>query len=103
MCKEDTEQRLYHSDKLLNLGSDRWLFNPEIALSHPFGPKQKWEFDTYANVYFFTNNSSYHGVEILRQEALHGLEGHISYSFTSSLWASLGTRYPSAAIPSSTR
>lgn len=32
---------LYDADKLLNLGSNRWSFKPEIALSHPFGPKQK--------------------------------------------------------------
>jgi len=84
---------LYNADKLLNLGSNRWSFKPEIAVSYPFGTKQKWEFDAYANAYFYTDNTSYHGVEILRQQALPGLEGHISYSFTSSLWASLDTRY----------
>lgn len=84
---------LYYADKLLNLGSNRWSFKPEFAVSHPFGPKQKWEFDAYANVYFYTDNNSYHGTEILRQQALPGLEGHLSYSFTSSVWASLDTRY----------
>jgi len=84
---------LHHADKLLNLGSNRWSFKPEIAVSHPFGPEEKWEFDAYANAYFYTNNTSYRGVEILRQQALPGLEGHISYSFTSSLWVSLDTRY----------
>lgn len=84
---------LYHADKLLNLGSNRWSFKPEFAVSHPFGPKQKWVFDAYANVYFYTDNNSYHGTEILRQQALPGLEGHLSYSFTSSVWASIDTRY----------
>ncbi|HYL69448.1 MAG TPA: transporter [Candidatus Limnocylindria bacterium] len=84
---------LYHPDKLLNLGSNRWSFKPEIAVSYPFGPKQKWELDAYANAYFYTDNNSYHGVEILRQQPLPGLEGHISYSLTSNLWVSLDTRY----------
>jgi hypothetical protein len=84
---------LYHADKILNLGSNRWSFKPQIAVSHPFGPKQRWEFDAYANAYFYTENTSYHGAEILRQQALPGLEGHISYSLTSSLWASFDTRY----------
>jgi hypothetical protein len=84
---------LYNPDKLLNLGSDRWSFKPEIAVSLPFGPEQKWEFDAYGNVYFFTDNSSYRGLEILRQEALPGLENHISYSFNNSLWTSLDMRY----------
>jgi hypothetical protein len=83
----------YNPRKLLNLGSDRWSFKPEIALSHPFGPERKWQLDTYANVYFFTDNTSYHGTEILRQESLPGIEGHLSYSFTDSFWASLDTRY----------
>jgi len=84
---------LYNADKLLNLGSNRWSFKPELAVSYPFGPEQKWEFDAYVTPAFYTDNTSYHGVEILRQQALPGLEEHISYSFTSSLWASLDTRY----------
>ena len=84
---------LYDSIKVLNLGSDRWSFKPEIALSHPFGPEQKWQLDAYANAYFFTNNTSYHGVEILRQDPLPGIEGHMSYSFVNSLWVSFDTRY----------
>jgi hypothetical protein len=83
----------YNSNKVLNLGSDRWSFKPEIGISHPFGSKQKWVVDANANVYFFTDNSSYHGVEILRQEPLTGLEGHVSYSVSPNLWVSLDTRY----------
>jgi len=71
---------LYHPDNILNLGSDRWSFKPEIALSHPFGPAQRSEIDAYANVYFYTGNTSYHGTEILRQQPLPGVEGHISHS-----------------------
>jgi hypothetical protein len=83
----------YNPNKLLNLGSDRWSFKPEFAVSHPFGPEQKWEFDAYVNAYFFTDNTSYRGREILRQQALPGLEGHLSYSFINNLWASVDTRY----------
>src|SRR5215471_18011111 len=84
---------LYDPSKILNLGSDRWSFKPEVALSHPFGPEQKWEVEVYGNIYFYTDNTSYHGTEILRQEALPGLEGHLSYSFNDRLWASFDTRY----------
>jgi hypothetical protein len=83
----------YDADKLLNLGSHRWSFKPEFAVSHPFGPERRWELDAYVNVEFFTENTTYHGVEILRQEPLPGVEGHISYDFTHSLWASLDLRY----------
>jgi hypothetical protein len=84
---------VYNADSLLNLGSHRWSFTPEIALSHPFGPEQEWEFDAYANADFYTDNSAYLGTKILRQQGLPGLEGHISHSFTKSLWASVDMRY----------
>lgn len=84
---------LYNPVKILNLGSKRWYFKPELALSHPFGPEQKWQLETYINSYFYTNNASYHGTEILRQQPLPGVEGHISYSFNDKIWASLDTRY----------
>lgn len=84
---------LYNSDKVLNLGSDRWSFKPEVAVSYPFGPEQKWVVDGYANSYFYTANTSYRGVEILRQEPLPGFEGHISYLFLDSILVSLDTRY----------
>lgn len=83
----------YDANKLLNLGSHRWSFKPEFGVSHPFGPERRWEIDGYVNVEFFTDNTAYHGVEILRQEPLPGVEGHLSYDFTHSLWASLDLRY----------
>ncbi|MBV8436230.1 MAG: transporter [Silvibacterium sp.] len=84
---------LYSADKILNLGSDRWSFKPEIAVSYPFGPEQKWALDAYANAYFYTDNNSYRRAGILRQEALPGFEEHISYSFRDNLVGSLDARY----------
>jgi len=85
----------YSPNKILNLGSDRWSFKPEIALSQPFGSEQKWQLDIYGNAYFYTDNTSYRGRQILRQEPLPAVEGHISYSFIANAWASLDTRYSS--------
>ena len=83
----------YDANKLLNLGSHRWSFKPELGVSYHFGPERKWELDGYINAYFFSDNTSYQGAEILRQEPLPGLEAHISYSVTPSFWTSLDTRY----------
>jgi hypothetical protein len=83
----------YDPNKLLNLGSERWSFKPELALSKPFGPEQRWVVDAYANSYLYTNNTSYRGAQILRQRALSALEGHISYTFNNTIWASLDTLY----------
>ena len=84
---------LYNTEKILNLGSNRWSFKPEFAFSQPFEPNQKWEFDGYGNISFYTDNTSYHGKAIIGQQPLPGLEGHISYSFNDRAWVSLDTRY----------
>lgn len=83
----------YDRNKLFNLGSDRWSFKPEVGVSQPFGREQKWEIDAYANSYFFTDNTTYRGLEVLKQRPLPGVEAHLSYSFNDAVWASLDTRY----------
>ena len=83
----------YDAEKVLNLGTHRWTFKPEIGVSCPFGPGQEWEVDGYINAYFYTDNTAFRGAEVLRQEPLPGVEAHISYTFSPSLWASLDTRY----------
>jgi hypothetical protein len=84
---------LYDPTKILNLGAGRWSFKPEFALSRPFGPNQRWQVDAYANDYFYTDNTSYRGREILRQNQLPGFEGHVSYFLTDRIWVSADTRY----------
>jgi hypothetical protein len=83
----------YDRNKLFNLGSDRWSFKPEIGVSQPFGREQKWVIDGHVNSYFFTDNRTYRGLEILKQRVLPGVEAHLSYSFNGTVWASLDTRY----------
>jgi hypothetical protein len=83
----------YDPGKLLNLGSHRWSFKPEFGVSYPFGSDRDWVLDGYANIIFFTDNTTYHGKEILRQEPLPGFEAHISHDFTQNFWASLDLRY----------
>jgi hypothetical protein len=82
----------YNSSKLLNLGADRWSFKPEVAVSLPLGREQNWQCDLYAHARFFTDNTSYRGTEVLRQDPLPGFEGHVSYTFGKA-WASIDTLY----------
>lgn len=83
----------YDPNKVLNLGTDRWSFKPEIGVSHPFGTEQKWQGDLYLQANFFTDNTSYRGKEILRQEPLPGVEGHLSYFFVHNAWVSVDGLY----------
>ncbi len=47
----------YDPTKLINLGSNRWTFKPELGLSRAFGGH--WVVDAYASVWFFTRNPEF--------------------------------------------
>ena len=86
----------YDKTKLINLGTNRWSFKPELGISYPY---KKWDFDAYAGVTFFTENSSFYPGESTRsQDPLSSLQAHVSYTFRSRLWMALdGTWYGGGA------
>jgi hypothetical protein len=85
-----TGQYLY--GKLVNLGTNRWSFKPELALSQPVG--NRWLFDVYAGVWFFTNNDSFYpGNSVRSQDPLTSFQAHVSYNVTPRLWAAINYTY----------
>jgi hypothetical protein len=85
-----TGQYIY--GKLINLGTHRWAFKPELALSQPAG--DKWLFDAYAGVWFFTNNNSFYpGSSVRTQAPLTAFQAHISYNATQRMWAAINFTY----------
>ncbi|HET7001879.1 MAG TPA: transporter [Puia sp.] len=82
----------YLHGKLINLGTNRWSFKPELALSQPAG--KRWLFDVYAGVWFFTvNNSFYPGNSVRSQAPLTTFQAHASYNITPRLWAAVNYTY----------
>jgi hypothetical protein len=82
----------YYADKLINLGTNRWSFRPELAVSQPIG--QRWLLDVYAGVWFFgANNESYPGTLVKTQTPLGSFQSHLSYNFGPQLWAALDMTY----------
>jgi len=81
----------YDPNKLVNLGTNRWSFKPEIGLSHSFA--RRWIFDAYGGVAFFTDNSQFLG-KARSQDPLFSTQVHLSYTLRPRLWAALdGTFY----------
>ena len=82
----------FFPNKLINLGTNRWSFKPEFALSQPF--RERWLLDAYGGVWFFTaNNSFYPGAAIKTQEPIGTFQWHVSYNFTRQLWAAVDATY----------
>jgi hypothetical protein len=83
----------YDPTTLINWGTNRWSFKPEIAYSRRAG---KWVADEYLGVWFFTtnqefwsHNSYFPGTRTQSQKPIGALEGHLSYDFKPRLWISL--------------
>jgi Putative MetA-pathway of phenol degradation len=68
----------YDGAKLVNIGTNRWSFKPEIGFSHPVA---RWTFDLYAGAYFFTNNDDFFNGHQRTQDPLVALQGHVIYTF----------------------
>jgi hypothetical protein len=68
----------YYTEKLINIGSNRWGFRPEIGASIRVG---QFYLETYAAVKFSTKNSEYLTNKTLRQSPLYGIQMHINHTF----------------------
>src|SRR5271155_3378224 len=79
----------YSSAKLINWGSNRWAFKPELGYSERWG---HWVVDGYGGVWFYTANSASYDGPITKPQTeapIGSLEGHLSYDFRQRLWMSL--------------
>jgi hypothetical protein len=81
----------YDSAKLINYGSNRWAFKPEIGLSRRLG---HWVVDTYGAGWFFTTNHDFFSPDPASpknnrtESPVFAFEGHLSYDVKPRLWAS---------------
>jgi hypothetical protein len=79
----------YDPSRIINLGSNRWAFKPEIGVSYPIG---HWFLEAYAGVWLFTDNDNYLGLR-RTQDAMPSLQAHLSYTFRRSLWVALNATH----------
>lgn len=73
----------YDSTKLVNLGSNRWGFRPELGFSQPVG---RWYLEMYAGIWLFTDNDAFFGGTRREQDAIQTLQAHVSYTVRPHLW-----------------
>lgn len=83
----------YDPTKLINLGSNRWAFKPEIGYSQRWG---HWVLDAYGAVWLFTANPEFFshnmfvpGVQTQTEQPTGAFEVHLSYDVKPRLWVSL--------------
>ncbi|MFO1153686.1 MAG: transporter [Rhodospirillales bacterium] len=86
----------YDSDKLLNIGTNRWSFKPELGISKTIEP---FTLELTTGVRFYTENDDFFGGKTLALSPLYSVQMHAIYSFTPGLWLGLDGVYYTGAQP----
>ncbi len=81
----------YDDGKLVNIGTNRWAFRPELGISKAWGA---WSVDVAASVALYTDNTDFLDGGTLSQDPLYAVQGHIVHGFRSGVWVAIdGTWY----------
>ncbi len=81
----------YDPDRLVNIGTNRYSFKPELGISKTLGP---FQFELTAGVSFYTVNKEFYQGKTRSQDFIGSIQGHINYNFKHGIWAALdGTYY----------
>ena len=86
----------YHGDKLINLGTNRWAFRPDLGVGAPW---KRIDLEAQIGAWLYTENPDFYPGGVARQQdPLWTLRAHVSYTFQPSLWVAFdGTWYGGGA------
>lgn len=76
----------YDSDRLINLGTNRWTFIPRLGVSRRLG--RHWNLEAIGSAWIFTNNPDARG-QTLEQDPLWTIQGSAAYLFEGGAWLSV--------------
>ena len=80
----------YKDDKLINLGTNRYTFRPQLGVVHNRG---KWSMELTGEVYIFTDNNDFYNGNKLENDPFYTLQTHLVYTFHPGLWAAAGAGF----------
>jgi hypothetical protein len=81
----------YDPTRLVNLGTNRWAFRPEIGISKAWDPLTV---EVALGASFFTTNNDFFGGKTREQDPVYSTQLHLIYQLRGGAWAALnGTFY----------
>ena len=81
----------YDPEKLVNIGTHRFAFKPELGISKTFGQLM---LELTGGAAFYTTNHDFYGGKTRSQAPIGSVQGHINYNFAHGIWAAAdGTYY----------
>jgi hypothetical protein len=75
----------YDNQRIVNLGTNRWSFRPQLGVSKAFGPLT---LELTGTASFFTDNTDFLNGSTRSQEPIYAVEGHLIYSIGRGIWLS---------------
>ena len=80
----------YDPAKLINLGTNRWSFKPEVGFSQAHG---KWVVEAMAGAWLFTRNTNFFGGNTREQDPIVATQFHLTYRFQRTMWLAGDANY----------
>lgn len=80
----------YKEDRLLNLGTNRFSFRPQIGVLHTRGP---WSFELTGSTFLFTDNTDFFDGNELQRDPVYAIQTHVVRTLGRGWWVSAGAGY----------
>jgi hypothetical protein len=80
----------YDDSRVVNIGTNRWFFKPELGVSKAVGP---WTTEFSAAATLYTDNNDFYGGNKRAQDPVYSFQGHAIYAFPRGVWGSLDATY----------
>lgn len=73
----------YNYNKLINIGTNRWSFKPELGFSKAFG---RWTVELAPAVTFYTDNGDFFGGKTREVAPIYSIQAHVAYTLAPGCW-----------------
>jgi hypothetical protein len=80
----------YDATRIINLGTNRWSFKPELGVSLTRGP---WVVEFMAGVWLFTDNTNFVGGRTREQDPIVATQLHFTRRFTPGMWLAANANF----------
>lgn len=80
----------YFEDKLINLGSNRFVFRPQVGMIHYWG---QWSFELTGSVFLYTRNPEFFNESEREQKPTFAMQSHLVKELRKGAWLSLSAGY----------
>lgn len=80
----------YDAARLINIGTNRWSFKPEVGFSRAMG---KWTLEVYVGAWLFTDNTNFLDGNVRKQDPIATTQLHLLYTVRPRLWVAFDANF----------